>query len=82
MPVKLLDTLIIHYSLREIKKYPGHFRLIRFNQNALLLVKDVETRWNLTYLMLKRLEKLKFIVHSCVANKNNFKPENFLTADE
>ena len=50
-------------------------------QKALLLVQDVETRWNLTYLMLKRLEKLKTSVQNYVAN-NNFKPENVLTADE
>ena len=50
-------------------------------QKALLLVQDVETRWNLTYLMLKRLVKLKTSVQNYVAN-NNFKPENVLTADE
>jgi len=50
-------------------------------QKALLLVQDVETRKNLTYLMLKRLEKLKLIVQSYVANNKNFKPENILTAD-
>ena len=32
--------------------------------------------------MLKRLEKLKLSVQSYVANNNNFKPENILTADE
>ena len=46
-------------------------------QKALLLVQDVET-----YLMLKRLEKLKSSVQSYVANNNNFKPENTLTADD
>ena len=51
-------------------------------QKALLLVQDVETRWNLTYLMLKRLEKLKLSVQSYMANNNNFKPQNILTADE
>ena len=50
-------------------------------QKALLLVQDVETRWNSTYLMLKRLEKLKTSVQNYVAN-NKFKPENILTADE
>ena len=47
-------------------------------QKVLLLVQDVETRLNLTYLMLKRLEKLKLRVQSYVANNNNFKPENIL----
>ena len=32
--------------------------------------------------MLKRLEKLKLSVQSYVANNNNFKPQNILTADE
>ena len=32
--------------------------------------------------MLKRLEKLKLSVQSYMANNNNFKPENILTADE
>ena len=45
-------------------------------QKAFLLVQDVETRWNLTYLMLKRLEKLKTYVQNYVAN-NKFSPENF-----
>ena len=45
-------------------------------------MQDVETRWNSTYLMLKRLEKLKLSVQSYVANNNNFKPQNILTADE
>ena len=51
-------------------------------QKALLLVQDVKTRWNLTFLMLKRLEKSKLSVQSYVANNNNFKPENILTAGE
>ena len=51
-------------------------------QKALLLVQDVETRLKSTYIMLKRLEKLKLSVQSYVANNNNFKPENILTADE
>ena len=50
-------------------------------QNALLLVQDVETRWNSTYQILKRLEKLKTTSRNYVAN-NKFKPENILTADE
>ena len=41
----------------------------------------VNTRWNLTYLMLKRLVKLKTSVQNYVAN-NKFKPENVLTADK
>ena len=45
-------------------------------------MQDVETRWNSTYLMLKILEKLKLSVQSYVANNNNFKPENILTADK
>ena len=49
-------------------------------QKTFLLVQDVETRWNSTYLMLKRLEKLKLSVQSYVANKN-FKPKNILSAD-
>ena len=48
-------------------------------QKTLLLVQDVETRS--TYLMLKRLEKLKTSVENYVANKK-FKPENILKADE
>ena len=44
-------------------------------------MQDVETRLNSTYLMLKRLEKLKLSVQSYVANNNNFKPENILSAD-
>ena len=50
-------------------------------QKAFLLVQVVETRWNSTYLMLKRFEKLKTIVKIYVANKK-FKPEITLTADE
>ena len=50
-------------------------------QKVLILVQDVETRWNSTYLMLKRLEKSKTSVQNYVAN-NKFKPENILTADE
>ena len=46
-------------------------------QKPLLLLQDVETRWNSTYLMLKRLEKYKTIVQNYVAN-NKFKPENIL----
>ena len=45
-------------------------------------MQDVKTRWNSTYLMLKRLEKLKLSVLSYMANNNNFKPQNILTADE
>ena len=51
-------------------------------QKALLLVQDVETRRNSTYLMLKRLENLKLSVKSYQANNNKFKPENILTADK
>ena len=36
-------------------------------QTALLLVQDVPTRWNSTYLMLKRLNKLKISVQNYVA---------------
>ena len=50
-------------------------------QKALLLVQDIEKRWNSTILMLKRLEKLKISVQNYVAN-NKFKPKNILTADE
>ena len=50
-------------------------------QKALLHVQDVETRLNLTNLILKKLEKLKLSVQSYVANNNNFKPENILSAD-
>ena len=45
-------------------------------------MQDVETRRNLTYLMLKRLEKIKLNVKSYQANNNNFKPKNILTADK
>ena len=51
-------------------------------QKALLLVQDVETRWDSTYLMLKRLEKLKTSVQQYVANNNKFNIDNILTADE
>ena len=44
-------------------------------------MQDAETRWNSTYLKLKRLEKIKTSVHNYVAN-NKLKPENILTADE
>ena len=37
-------------------------------QTALLLVQDVPTRWNSTYLMLKRLNKLKVTVQNYVAS--------------
>ena len=50
-------------------------------QKALLLVQDVETRLNSTYLMLKRLVNLKLSVQSYVANNNNFKHEYILSAD-
>ena len=51
-------------------------------QKALLLVQYVETRRNPTYLMLKRLGKLKLSVKSYQENNNKFKPENILIADE
>ena len=38
---------------------------------ALLLVQDVDTRWNSTYFMLKWLEKLKSGVRYYVANNKN-----------
>ena len=44
-------------------------------------MQDVETRWNLTYIMLKRLKTLKTIVQNYMAKKK-FKPEYILTADE
>ena len=50
-------------------------------QKPLLLVQNVKTRWNLTYLMFKRLEKLKTKVQNYMANYK-FKIEIFLTADE
>ena len=37
----------------------------------LLLVQDVDTRWNSTYLMLERLKKLKSVVRYYVANYKN-----------
>ena len=66
-------------KLKDIQVFLGSSDSV---QKALLLMQDVETRWNLTYLMLKRLEKLKLSVQSYVANNNNFKPQNILTADE
>ena len=50
-------------------------------QKALLLVQGIETRWSSTYLMLKRLEKIKTSVQNYVTN-NKFKPDNILTANE
>ena len=66
-------------KLKDIQVFLGSSDSV---QKALLLMQDVETRWNSTYLMLKRLEKLKLSVQSYVANNNNFKPQNILTADE
>ena len=42
-------------------------------QKALLLVQDVDTRWSSTYLMLKRLKKLKSGVRYYVANYKTIK---------
>ena len=66
--------------MRETKKNPGHFRFISVNAKTLLLVQDVDTRWNSTYFF-KRLEKLKSRFHNYPVN-NKFKPKNTLTADE
>ena len=46
-------------------------------QKAWLLVQDVETKWNLTYLTLKRLEKLKTSIQYYVA-KNKLIPNILL----
>ena len=67
--------------MRETKKIKITLGSPVSMQKALLLVQDVETRWNSTYLMLKRLEKLKTSGQNYVAN-HKFKPENILTADE
>ena len=68
--------------MRETKKVQTTLGSSVSMLKTLLLVQDVETRWNSTYLLLKRLEKFKLSVQSYVANNNNFKPENILTADE
>ena len=46
-------------------------------QKALLLAQDVETKWNSTYLMLKRLENLKTSVQNYVIT-TNLNPKIFL----
>ena len=50
-------------------------------QKALLLVQDVDTRWNSTYLMLERLKKLKSGVRYYVANYKNDQ-DSIITAKE
>ena len=50
-------------------------------QKALLLVQDVDTRWNSTYLMLERLKKLKTSVRFYVANYKN-DSDSVITAEE
>ena len=45
---------------RSIKKHK--------KQNALLLVQNVDTRWNSTYLIIERLKKLKLRIWHYVAN--------------
>ena len=52
-----------------------------FSAKSLLLGQNVETRLRSTYLMLKRLEKLKTSVQNYVAN-NKFKPENILAVNK
>ena len=50
-------------------------------QKVLLLVQDVDTKWNLTYLMLERLKKLKLGVRYYVANYKNDQ-DSIITAKE
>ena len=78
-----VDFLIIFLQLtkRETKKIKVTLCSSVFMQKALLLMQDVETGWNSTYLMLKRLEKFKTSVQNYVAT-NKFKPKNILTSDE
>ena len=48
----------------------------------MLLVQDVETRWNSTYLPnAEKIEKLKTSLQNYVGN-NKFKPKNIFTAYE
>ena len=65
--------------MRETKKVQTTLGSSVSMLKTLLLVQDVETRWNLTFLMLKRLEKLKTSVQNYVAN-NKLKLEKILTA--
>ena len=68
-PIKLLlakiKKLVCHFS--HSAKACGIIKIIQVNfdhtltkQKALLLVKDVDTKWNSTYLILKRPNKLNF----------------------
>ena len=52
-------------------------------QKLLLPLQDIKTRSSSTYLILKRLEKLKQVSKTTwLTTHNKFKPENILTADE
>ena len=63
---------------KKIQVNLGHAQT---KQNALLLVQDVDTRWNSTYLMLERLKKLKLSVQHYVANyKDDL--NSIITAEE
>ena len=57
------------------------FDYAKTKQKALLLVQDVETRWNSTFLILERLNKLKFSVLYYMANYKNDQISN-ITPEE
>ena len=58
-----------------------NIKMHKKKQKALLLVQDMNTRWNSTYLMLERLKKLKSGVRYYVANYKNCQ-DSIITAKE
>ena len=76
-----LRKLVCHFShsskaSKIIKIIHLNFDHAQTKQKALLLFQDVDTRWNSTYIILRRLNKLKLSVWYYVANYKNDKISN------
>ena len=77
-----IRKLVCHFSnsskaSKIIKIIQINFDHAQTKQKALLLVQDVDTRWNSTYIIRRRLNKLKLSVRYYVANYKNDQISNF-----